>query len=153
VKKLARQRFRRVDAHERYRSWLSRGEVRSNDRQVVAGCFEGLFSVVVRNKSRVVIESLVSFSPKAIQNGQQSGMFPVNVLADKFDDGDMVARLAASTKAVAEHEAKRSFEHRFISLLKTGFLVESEDFPGRREFLVGTREEAINLRPVNRVRF
>ncbi len=108
---------------------------------------------MVRNKSRVVIESLVSFSPKAIQNGQQSGMFPVNALADKFDDGDMVARLAASTKAVAEHEAKRSFEHRFISLLKTGFLVESEDFPGRREFLVGTREEAINLRPVNRVRF
>jgi hypothetical protein len=109
VKKLARQRFRRVDAHERYPSWLSRGEVRPNDLQVVAGSFEGLFSVVVRNKSRVVIESLVSFSPKAIQNGQQSGMFPVNVLADKFDDGDMVTGLTASTKAVAEHEAERSF--------------------------------------------
>jgi len=89
----------------------------------------------------------------AIQNGQQSGMFPVNALADKFDDGDMVAGLIASTKAVAEPESKRSFEHCFISPLKTGFLVESENFPGRREFLVGTREEAINLRPVNSVRF
>jgi hypothetical protein len=83
------------------------------------------------------------------QNGQQSGTFPVNALAYKFDDGDVVARLTASTKAVAEHEAKRSFEHRFISLLKTGFLVEGEDFLGRCEFLVGAREEAINLRPVN----
>lgn len=57
-------------------------------------------------------------------------MFPVDALADKFDDGDMVARLTTSTKAVAEHKSKRSFEHRFISLLKTGFLVEGENFPG-----------------------
>src|SRR5258708_28961141 len=141
----------RFAARERYRSWFSRGDVRSNDLQVVGGRFEGLFSVVVRNKSRIVIESLVPFSPKAIQNGQQSGMFPVNALADKFDNGDVMPRLAASTKAVAEHKSKRSFKHRFISLLKTGFLVEGEDFTGRREFLVGTREEAINLRPVNRV--
>src|ERR1700745_2945142 len=59
----------------------------------------------------------------------------------------MMAGLTASTKAVAEHESKRSFEHCFISMLKAGFLVESENFPGRREFLVGTREEAINLAP------
>src|SRR6266850_203248 len=76
-------------------------------------------------------------------------MFPVNVLADKFDDGDMVARLTASTKAVAEHKSKRSFEHRFISLLKTGLLVEGEDFPGRREFLVGTaRKRSICARSI-----
>ena len=134
-------------------SWFSRGEVRSNDRQVVAGGFEGLLSVVLRNKSRIVIESLVSFPPKAIQDGQQTGMFLVYALADKFDAGDMMASLTASTKAVAEHEAKRSFEHRFVSLLKTGLLVEGEDFPGRREFLVGTREEAINLCPVNSMWF
>ena len=38
----------------------------------------------------------------------------------------MMAGLTASTKAVAEHESKRSFEHCFISLLKTGLLVESD---------------------------
>jgi hypothetical protein len=76
---------------------------RSNDREVVAGRFEGSFSFVVRNKSRIVVERQVSFSPQAIQNGQQSGMFLVNALADKFDDGDMVAGLTASTKAQREN--------------------------------------------------
>jgi hypothetical protein len=32
---------------------------------------------------------------------------------------------------MAEHEAKGSFQHRFVGLLKTSFLVEGEDFPGR----------------------
>ena len=37
------------------------------------------------------------------------------------------------------------------SLLKTDFLVESKDFVGRRESLVSTCDEALNLRPVNSV--
>src|SRR5262249_16563199 len=133
-------------------SWFSRHDVRTNDGQVVAGGFEGLFSIVVRNKSRIVIERQISFSPKSIQNGQQAGMFLVYALTDKFDDGDMMARLTTSTKAVAEHKTKRSFEHRFISLLKAGLLVKGKDFPSRRELFVGTREKTFNLRPINGVR-
>ena len=33
---------------------------------------------MVRNKSSVVIESKISLSPKTIENGQQTRMFPVN---------------------------------------------------------------------------
>jgi hypothetical protein len=133
-------------------SGFSRGDVRADDGQVVAGSLERLFSVMVRDKSRVVIEGQVSFSPKAIQNGQQARVFPVNALTDKFDDGDMMARLTTSPKAVAEHKTERIFEHRFVSLLKAGLFVEGEYFPSRCEFLVGARQKPFYLRPVNGVR-
>jgi len=68
------------------------------------------------------------------------------------DNGDVVPRLASGTETVAEHEAQGSLEHRFIGLLKTGFLIKSQNFVGRSELLVRAREKAVNLRPVNGVR-
>jgi hypothetical protein len=52
---------------------------------------------------------------------------------------------------MAEHEPQRSFEHRFVSLLKTGFFVKGENPAGRGELFVSAREKAFDLRPVNGV--
>jgi hypothetical protein len=112
-----------------------RGDVGADDRSIVARGFNGLFGVLVGDKPCVVIESKISFSPKAIEDGQQGGVFPVNALACKFDDSDVMARHTSRAKAVAEHQAKRTFPHRFISLLQAGFLIEGEDFPSRNKFL------------------
>jgi hypothetical protein len=60
-------------------------------------------------------------------------------------------RLTSSAEAVAEHEAQRGFKHRFVRLLKAGFFVAGEDFMGRSELLLGACNEALYLRPVNRV--
>jgi RNA polymerase sigma-70 factor (ECF subfamily) len=54
---------------------------------------------------------------------------------------------------MTEHESEGRFEHCFVRLLKASFFVKSENFAGRGELLVGTREKAFDLRPVNRVRF
>src|SRR5712692_7316593 len=59
----------------------------------------------------------------------------------------MVARLTSHTESVAEHEPQRSFEHCFVGLLKTSFLVKGENFAGRGQLLIRTREEAIDLGP------
>jgi len=48
----------------------------------------------------------------------------VDSRSDKIDNRDVVSGLAAGAKAVTEHEAQGGFEHRFIRLLKAGFLVE-----------------------------
>src|SRR5580700_2215006 len=97
-------------------SWFSRGDVGADDRQIIGRGLNGLFSILEGNESGVVIQSKVSFSPKSIEDGQQSGMFFVNALACKFDDRDMVARYTSSAETVAEHIPKRRFaqDHRII---------------------------------------
>ena len=107
---------------------------------------------MVRNKSSVVIEGKISLSPKTIENGQQTRMFPVNAQPDKFDDGDVMAGLTASTEAVTKHKAERSLQHRFIGLLESGLFVEGENLAGWGKLLLGTCEKTINLRPVDDVR-
>ena len=67
------------------------------------------------------------------------------------DDGDVVARLTSRTESMAEHEPQRSFEHCFVGLLKASFFVKGENLAGRGELLVGAREKAFDLRPVNGV--
>src|SRR3989442_9486 len=127
--------------------------VSGNPIQVLAGGFEGLLGIVVRNKSGIVIEGQISLPPKTIKDGQQTAMFLVNASPNEFDDCDMVSWLASGTKPVAEHEPEGSLEHCFVGLLKTGFLIKGENFVGRGEFLIRARKEAVNLRPVNGVRF
>jgi len=80
-------------------------------------------------------------------------MFLVDTRTHKIDDGDVVSRLTSRTESMTEHESEGRFEHCFVRLLKTSFFVKSENFAGRGELPVGTREKAFDLRPVNRVRF
>ena len=128
-------------------------DVSANHIQVLAGEFEGLLGIVVRNKSGIVIEGQISLPPKTIKDGQQSAMFLVNAYPNEFDNCDVVSWLASGTKPVAEHEPEGSLEHCFVGLLRTGFLIKGENFVGRGEFLIRARKEAVNLRPVNGVRF
>jgi len=66
-------------------------DVSANHIQVLAGEFEGLLGIVVRNKSGIVIEGQISLPPKTIKDGQQSAMFLVNASPNEFDDCDMVS--------------------------------------------------------------
>jgi hypothetical protein len=44
-----------------------------------------------------------------------------------------------------------AFEHCFVGLLKTSFLIKSENFASRGQLLIRAREETVDLSPVNRV--
>jgi len=131
---------------------LSGCDFSSDHVQVVAGGFERLFCVMMRNKSGVVIKGHIALPAETIKDSQQTGMFLVDTQPHKIDDGDVVPRLTSRTESVAEHEPQRSFEHCFVSLLKTSFFVKSENSVGRGGLLVCAREKAFNLRPVNGVR-
>jgi hypothetical protein len=80
-------------------------------------------------------------------------MFLVDARTHEIDDGDVVPRLTPRTESVAKHEPEGSFQHCFVSLLKTSFFVKSENLAGRGQLLIRAREEAVDLRPVNGVRF
>jgi hypothetical protein len=80
-------------------------------------------------------------------------MFLVDARTHEIDDGDVVPRLTPRTESVAKHEPEGSFQHCFVSLLKTSFFIKSENFAGRGQLLIRAREEAVDLRPVNGVRF
>jgi hypothetical protein len=73
----------------------------------VASGFEGLFGVVARNESGVVLEGHVSFSPEAVEDSQQASVFLVNAAPDELADRDMMPRLPSRAKAVAEHATER----------------------------------------------
>src|SRR5271157_84919 len=134
-------------------SRLSGRDIGSDHVQVVAGGFESLLGIMVRNKSGVIIEGHIALPAETIKDSQQTSMFLVDARPHEIDDGDVVPRLASCTKSVAEHEPQRSFEHCFVGLLNTSFFVKSENFAGRGQLLIRAREEALDLRPVNRVRF
>ncbi len=53
---------------------------------------------------------------------------------------------------MAEHKSQCSPEHRLISLLKAGILIERQDFMRRGQLPVRTPDEALDLRPVNVLR-
>jgi len=107
---------------------------------------------VVRDESRVVIESHVPLSSKTVEYGEQAGVLGVDPPANEFDDRNVMARLAPGPEAVAEHKSQRSSEHGFIRLLKACLVIKREDFVGRVQLPFGAGEEALDLRPVNVVR-
>ena len=108
---------------------------------------------MLRNKPRVVIEGHIALSAETIKDDQQTSMFLVDARPHEIDDSDVVPRLTSRSEPMAEHEPQRSFEHCFVGLLKTSFLIKCENFAGRGQLLVGAREEAFDLRPVNDVWF
>jgi hypothetical protein len=61
----------------------------------------------------------------------------------KIDDGDVVPRLTPRTESVAKHEPEGSFQHCFVSLLKTSFFIKSENLTGRGQLLIRAREEVL----------
>ncbi len=123
-----------------------------DDAQIVAGSFEGLFGVVVRNESGVVIKRHISLPAESLEDGQQAGMFFVHARPDEFDDRDVMPRLAPGAEAMAEHKPQGSLEHRFVGLLEASLLIESENLMGRGELLFSAGEEAVDLRPLDFVR-
>ena len=132
---------------------LSGRDINSDHIQVVAGGFESLLGIMVRNKSGVIIKGCIAFPAETIKDDQQPSMFLVDARPHEIDDGDVVARLTSRTESMAEHEPQGSFEHRFVGLLKASLFVKGENFVSRGELLVRAREEAVNLPPVNGVRF
>ena len=131
---------------------LSGCNISSDHIQVVAGRFESLFGITVRNKSGVIVKGHIAFPAQTVKDDQQTGMFLIDARSYKIDDGDVVPRLTSRAESMAEHEPQRSFEHCFVSLLKASFFVKGENFVGRGELLVRAREKAFDLRPVNGVR-
>ena len=132
---------------------LSVCNISSDHVQVVAGGFESLLGVMVRNKSGVIIKGCVALPAETIKDDQQTGMFLIDAGPHKIDDGDVVSRLASCTESVAEHEPQRGFKHCFIGLLEASLLVKSENFAGRDQLFIRAREEAFDLRPVSDVWF
>ena len=78
-------------------------------------------------------------------------MLLVHARTHEVDDSDVVDRLTSRAESVAEHEPKRSFERCFVGLLKTTFLIQSENSASRGQLLIRPREETVDLSPVNRV--
>ncbi len=136
-----------------FESRLSGRDISSDHIQVVAGGFESLFGIMVRNKPSVVIEGQIALPAETIKDNQQTGMFLVDARPHKIDDGDVVPRLTSRTESMAKHEPEGSLQHCFVGLLKASLLVKSENFVGRGELLAGAREEALDLPPVNALRF
>ncbi|SRR5712692_8369217 len=106
-------------------SRLSSRDIGSDHVQVVAGGFECLLGIVMRNKPGVVIKGHIALPTETIKDGQQAGIFLVDTRPHKIDDGDVVTRLASRTESMAEHEPEGSLEHCFVGLLKTSLLVKS----------------------------
>ena len=131
---------------------LSGCNISLDHAQVVAGRFERLFGIMVRNEPGVIIKGYIAFPAETIKDDQQPSMFLVDARPHEIDNGDVVPRLASCTKSVAEHEPQRSFEHCFVGLLKTRFFIKSKNFVSRGQFLIRAREETVDLCPVNRVR-
>jgi hypothetical protein len=131
---------------------LSGCNINSDYVQVVAGGFESLLGIMVRNKSGVIIKGYIALPAETIKDDQQPSMFLVDARPHEIDDGDMVPRLTSRTESMAEHEPQGSFEHRFVGLLKASFLIKSENLASGGQFLIRALEETIDLCPVNRVR-
>jgi hypothetical protein len=131
---------------------LSVYDVRSDHSQVVGSGFKRDLSVTMGNKACVIIKGHVAFPPQAIKNNQQASMLLADPRPHELDDRDVVPRLTSGTESMAEHEPEGSLKHRFVGLLQGSLLVESEDFVGRGELLLGAREKAFDLRPVDGVR-
>nr|HEV7953834.1 hypothetical protein [Candidatus Acidoferrales bacterium] len=72
-------------------------------------------------------------------------MFLVDVTADKFDNGNMMSWLAPNAGGVAEDKSQGGLKHRFVGLLKAGFLVKHENLARGREFPFGALKEALDL--------
>ena len=134
-------------------SRLSGDDISSDHVQVVTGGFERLLGIMVRNKSGVIIKGHIALPAETIKDGEQTGMFLVDARTHEIDDNDVVTRLTPRTESVTKHEPEGSLQHCFVSLLKTCFFIKSENLTGRGQLLIRAREEAIDLRPVNRVRF
>ncbi len=84
-------------------SRFSCSDVSADHIQVVAGSFEGLLGVMVRDESGVIIEGHVPLPPETVEDGQQAGVFLVNARPDEFYDRDVMPRLTSSAEGVAKH--------------------------------------------------
>jgi len=89
---------------------LSGCNISPDHAQVVAGRFERLFGIMVRNEPGVIIKGYIAFPAETIKDDQQPSMFLVDARPHEIDDGDVVPRLASCTKSAAEHEPQGSFE-------------------------------------------
>src|SRR5450631_2726259 len=58
--------------------WFSHVNVTTDHIQVVAGSFEGLFGVMVRDESGVIIQSHVPLPPETVEDNQEASVFLVN---------------------------------------------------------------------------
>lgn len=106
----------------------------------------------MRNESGVIVQDQIPFAPETVQDGQQASVLFVNPGANEFDNRDVMARLTSGAEPVAEQKSQGSLEHRFVCLLKAGFLIKGGNFAGRGELLIRARKEPIYLCPVNDVR-
>ena len=118
-------------------SWLSCVDIGADHLYQAASGFKGLFSVVMRNKSGVVIERHVPLPPKPVEHGQKTKMLLVDACSDEFDNRDVMPWLAPGAETVAEHESQRSLQHCFVGLLEASLFVESENFVRGGELLLG----------------
>jgi hypothetical protein len=57
---------------------LSICDISSDHLQIVAGGFERLFGIMVRNKPGVIVKSHIVLPPETIKDDQQTGMFLVD---------------------------------------------------------------------------
>jgi len=94
-----------------------------------------LLSIMVRNKSGVIIKGCIALPAETIKDDQQPSMFLVDARTHEVDNSDVVPRLTSRTESVAEHEPQRSFEHCFVGLLKTSFFIKSKNFATEASFL------------------
>jgi len=109
-------------------SRLSGDDISSHHVQVVGGGFERLLGIMVRNKSGVFIKGHIALPAKTIKDSEQTGMFLVDARMHEIDDGDVVTRLTPRSESVTEHEPEGSFQHCFVSLLKTSFFIKKREF-------------------------
>jgi hypothetical protein len=62
---------------------LSGCNIKSDHIQVVAGGFERLLGIMVRNKSGVIIKGRIAFPAQAVKDDQQTGMCLVHARTTK----------------------------------------------------------------------
>ena len=86
-----------------------------------------------------------------VEDREQASVLGINSPSNEFYDGDVMAWLAPCPEAMTKHKPQCGSEHRFVGLLKARLLIKCEDFLRRGQLPVGTRDEALDLHPVNGV--
>lgn len=80
------------------------------------GRFQEQFRRLGETRTCVIVKSRIFHSPEAIKNRHQPRVFLVDPRPRKIGHRNTMTRLAASTKAIAEHETERGHPHPALRL-------------------------------------
>jgi hypothetical protein len=84
---------------------VPRGNVSADHEDVIAGSFEGLLGILMRDESGIFVQGQVPFPTETIKHRNQTSVLLVDARPDEFYDRYVMPRLTSGAEGVAKHEA------------------------------------------------